>query len=64
MRWLREDGASVRPGEAVVFCNIGLAAELPGGPIRGPFVEAWLDLQAVLSTRPGGTAFIRAAVAG
>jgi hypothetical protein len=55
IRWLREDGATVRPGEAVAFCNIGLAAELAAGPIRGPFVEEWLDVQAVLSTRVGGT---------
>jgi hypothetical protein len=55
IRWLREDGATVRPGEAVAFCNVGLAALGPKGATAARFDEEWLDVQAVMAPRIGGT---------
>jgi hypothetical protein len=55
IRWLREDGATVRPGEAIAFCNLGLAALSPTGAALTRFDEEWLDVQAVMAPRIGGT---------
>ncbi len=55
IRWLREDGAKIRPGEAVAFCNLGLAALTPRGGAPARFEEEWLDVQAVMAPRIGGT---------
>jgi hypothetical protein len=55
IRWLREDGARVRPGEAVAFCNLGLAALRPRGAAAAGFDDEWLDVQAVMAPRIGGT---------
>jgi hypothetical protein len=55
IRWLREDGATVRPGEAVAFCNLGLAALSPKGAVAAGFDDEWLDVQAVMAPRIGGT---------
>jgi hypothetical protein len=55
IRWLREDGAAVRPGEAVAFCNLGLTAMSPTGAAPARFDEEWLDVQAVMAPRIGGT---------
>jgi len=55
IRWLREDGAVVRPGEAVGFCNVGLLTMTPTGAARARFDDEWLDVQAVIAPRIGGT---------
>jgi hypothetical protein len=55
IRWLREDGATVRPGEAVAFCNVGLAALSTRGAGVIGFDDEWLDVQAVMAPRVGGT---------
>jgi hypothetical protein len=43
----------VRAGEAIAFCNIGLTPQGPGAAT--PFAEEWLDVQAVMAARVGGT---------
>jgi hypothetical protein len=55
IRWLRDEGASVRPGEGVAFCNLGLTALSPTGAAPARFDEEWLDVQVVMSPRVGGT---------
>lgn len=55
LRWLREEGALCRAGEAVAYCNVGLLP-IPGAPRRfeQPFKDEFPDLQAVLAPRIAG----------
>jgi hypothetical protein len=55
LRWLRDDGAPCRAGEAVAYCNVGLVADPAIKPeIENPFAGEFLDLQAVLAPRTAG----------
>jgi hypothetical protein len=55
IRWLREEGATVRPGEAVAFCNLGLQPQTALASTDAPFADERLELQAVMAPRAGGT---------
>jgi hypothetical protein len=54
IRWLREAGATVRPGEAVAVCNVGLQPQTALAAKGAPFAEEGLDLQVVMASRVGG----------
>jgi hypothetical protein len=55
MRWLREDGAHCRAGEAFAYCNIGLLPVRGAPPqIAQPFLEEDSDLQVVFAPRIAG----------
>ncbi|HEY3888644.1 MAG TPA: hypothetical protein VGL73_08715 [Caulobacteraceae bacterium] len=55
MRWLREDGALCRAGEAIAYCNIGLIpVRGPPPQIDDPFSEEHPDLQVALASRISG----------
>jgi hypothetical protein len=54
IRWLHEDGHLCRPGEAVAFCNIGLAATEGARADPPPFAGEDIDMQVVLAPRRAG----------
>lgn len=54
LRWLREDGATCRAGEAVAYCNVGLARTSGPRDAPMPLASEQLDFQAVLSTPVAG----------
>lgn len=54
LRWLREDGALCRAGEAIAFCNIGLIPVRGPRQLDNPFSTEGSDLQVALAPRVSG----------
>jgi hypothetical protein len=55
LRWLREDGALCRAGEAVAYCNVGILPILGASRrFEEAFKDEFQDLQAALAPRVAG----------
>jgi hypothetical protein len=54
VRWLREDGALCRAGEAIAYCNIGLIPVRGARQLDNPFTDEASDLQVAFAPRISG----------
>jgi hypothetical protein len=54
VRWLCDDGYICRPGEAIAYCNIGLAYDGQGRAGPNPFWSEARDFQVAFAPRVGG----------